>query len=468
MSKIESFEIENPPQRRLSKFYDDNDEDEDDVTNDNNSNTNDINYSNKKKSNNELKTLKSFLRFKGDNEFYGVINLLASAIGSGCVTFPSLLQTAGVITSLLIFTIVSISIYFSLDLLRNFIISTNLFSFAEITQKILGNKWLKIYAFSSFIFYLSMEINYINLIVEYGAKGLLSINKTYLLVIFYLSSCIIEIILCLFISKMSHIHILSLISIICFTFVVVSLLIYSIFIINNETKEKFSSEKLFMPLSDSILKYIISIFSCFIEFVYSYSCHSSFPTLIGNLKTKEEKTKKVVNIFFLTILIMYIFIAIFGYISQINPVEKHKTLILFSNDSLQGFFNYVLQIIILLFFLCLIPIRFIVLRDNYKSMFTFDITYKIDLIFISVNMILANIISYFCQSDSNIIFSLNEIFGGIFGVVICFVLPVLTYISINKKGEIKSILGYIMAIFYLIIGLFTAGYSFAEKIIKVI
>ena len=165
---------------------------------------------------------------------------------------------------------------------------------------------------------------------------------------------------------------------------------------------------------------------------------------------------------------MYIFIAIFGYISQINPVEKHKTLILFSNDSLQGFFNYILQIIILLFFLCLIPIRFIVLRDNYKSMFTFDITYKIDLIFISVNMILANIISYFCQSDSNIIFSLNEIFGGIFGVVICFVLPVLTYISINKKGEIKSILGYIMAIFYLIIGLFTAGYSFAEKIIKVI
>ena len=116
MSKIESFEIENPPQRRLSKFYDDNDEDEDDVANDNNSNTNDINYSNKKKSNNELKTLKSFLRFKGDNEFYGVINLLASAIGSGCVTFPSLLQTAGVITSLLIFIIVSISIYFSLDL----------------------------------------------------------------------------------------------------------------------------------------------------------------------------------------------------------------------------------------------------------------------------------------------------------------------------------------------------------------
>ena len=101
-------------------------------------------------------------------------------------------------------------------------------------------------------------------------------------------------------------------------------------------------------------------------------------------------------------------------------------------------------------------------------MFTFDITYKIYLIFISVNIILANIISYFCQSDSNIIFSLNEIFGGIFGVVICFVLPVLTYISINKKGEIKSILGYIMAIFYLIIGLFTAGYSFSEKIIKVI
>ena len=457
---MESFEIENPSQKRISNFCDDND------ISTNNAHPNDISLV--KNEENEVKIKKSYLRFKGDNEFFGVVNLLASAIGSGCVTFPSLLQTAGVVTSLLIFTIVSISIYFSLYLLTSFIIKTNLYSLAEITQKLLGNKWLKIYAFSSVLFYLSGEVNYTNLIVEYGAKGLFKINDTYLMIIFYLSICIIEIILCLFISNMSHIHILSLISVLCFTFIVVALIVYTIMIIDDETKLKFSLDKLFMPPSDSILEYIISIFTCFIEYVYSYVCHSSFPTLIGNLKTKDDKTKQVVNIYFTIILIMYFLISIFGYISQINSEEKHKTLILFTNDSLQGIFNYILQIAITLFFVCLIPIRFLVLRDNYKSLFTCNITYTIDLIFISLNIILTNVISYFCHSDSNIIFSLNEIFGGIFGVGICFVLPVITYISINKKGECKSVLGYIMAIFFLLIGLFTAGYSFSKKIIKII
>lgn len=458
---MESLEVENPPQKRLSNFDDDNDD-----VSANNYHSNNINLVSN--GTNEIKTKNSFLRFAGDNEFYGVVNLLASAIGSGCVTFPSLLQTAGVVTSLLIFIIVSISIYFSLYLLTNFIISTNLYSLAEITQKILGSTWLKIYAFFSALFYLSGEVNYINLIVEYGAKGLFKINETYLMIIFYLSICIIEILLCLFISNMSHIHILSLISVLCFTFIVISLIIYTIIIIDKEIKSKFTLNKLFMPPSDSILEYIISICTCFIEYVYSYVCHSSFPTLIGNLKTKEENPKIVVNIYFSIILIMYFLISIFGYISQIDTEEKHKTLILFTNDSLQGVFNYILQIAIALFFVCLIPIRFLVLRDNYKSLFNYKVTYIIDLIFISVNIILACVISYFCHSDTNLIFSLNEIFGGISGVGICFVLPVLTYISINKKGECKSVLGYIMAIFFLLIGLFTAGYSFFKKIIKII
>ena len=314
-----------------------------------------------------------------------------------------------------------------------------------------------------------MEINYINLIVEYAAKGILSIEKEYKKIIFYAASCIIEIVLCLFTSKISHLHILSLITVVCFVFIVVSLVIYTFIHLKDKgIKGKFSSDKYFMPIPDNKIKYIMSICSCFIEFVYSYSCHSSFPTILGNLKTKEEKTKSVLKIFYASIFIMYIIIAIFGYISQINTDEGRKTLILFADESLQGLFNYVLQISIIVFFICLIPIRFIVIRDNYVALLKFDVTYAIDLIFISVNIILANVISYFCSNDANIIFSLNEMFGGVFGVVICFVLPVITYISINAKSEKKSIFGYIMAIFYLIIGLFTAGYSFCEKILKIV
>ena len=467
MSKIEAFEIENPHQKRFSKFNDD----EDDSINKSNLLDNEdeigLNYGNKKKSN-PNKSKNNFLRFKGDNEFYGVLNLMASTIGGGFVTFPSLLQTAGIITSLICFIIVSICVYFSLNLLRNFIISTNLFSLSGITKKLLGKRWLKIYAFSAVIFYLSIEINYVNLIVEYGTKGLFSMEENYLIIIFYLVSCILEIILCLYTSKISHIHVLSLISVFCFIFIVIVLLFYSFgSLMNEEIKDKFSSDKFFMP-SNSFLKYIASICASFIEYVYSYSSHCSFPTLIGNLETKEEKTKRVVNIFFAFTTIMYIIISVFGYISQINIVENQKTLILFTEDYLHGYFNKFLQFIFILFFISLIPMRYIVIRDNYLSLFSHEITYKIELIFISVNMIIVNIISYFCSNDTNIIFSLNEIFGGVFGVVICFILPVIIYISINNKAEIKSILGYIMGIFFLIVGLFTAGYSFCEKILKII
>ena len=70
MTKIESFEIENPPnysQRQLSQFYDDNDI-EDDDSNNGYYNKNDINAPTEKKPK-ELEKKLTFLRFKGDNEF---------------------------------------------------------------------------------------------------------------------------------------------------------------------------------------------------------------------------------------------------------------------------------------------------------------------------------------------------------------------------------------------------------------
>ena len=450
MSKTESFNPSNHSNNRISHFHDEDDDEDNSV--------NSIDSKDKYNKKNNLE--KSHPRPKGDNEFYGIVNLMASAIGGGCMTFPSLLQTSGVVTSFLIFIFVSICIYFSLELLRSFILTTHLYSLAEITSKLLGQKWLKIYVFCAIIFYLSVEINYINLIVEYGAKGLFSLeeNDTYYLILFYCALCLIEIILCLFTSKVSHIHILSLFSVFCFIFFVIVLIIYSSkLLMTEEIKNKFSLDKLFMPSYGSLLQYITSICTCFIQYVYAYSCHSSFPTLIGNLETQKEKTNRVVNIFFASTTILYIIIALFGYISQINTEEK--IIFLFTED----IFNKIFLIAIIIFFICLIPIRYIVIRDSYLSIFPFDISYKIELLFIALNMILANIISYFCSGDTNIIFSINEIFGGVFGVVICFVLPVITYISINNKAKCKSIFGYIMAIFFLLVGLFTAGYSFCEK-----
>ena len=67
------------------------------------------------------------------------MNILSTALGIGAFTFPYILYEIGVINSLLIYIFVSMSIYYSLDLLRRFVVDSNLFSYSSITQTTLGN-----------------------------------------------------------------------------------------------------------------------------------------------------------------------------------------------------------------------------------------------------------------------------------------------------------------------------------------
>ena len=53
-----------------------------------------------------------------------------------------------------------------------------------------------------------------------------------------------------------------------------------------------------------------------------------------------------------------------------------------------------------------------------------------------------------------------QAFGGIFGVIISFCLPVVNYVSINGKKKIKSLMGYVITGFFCIVGVFSAAYTF--------
>ena len=57
-----------------------------------------------------------------------------------------------------------------------------------------------------------------------------------------------------------------------------------------------------------------------------------------------------------------------------------------------------------------------------------------------------------------------QAFGGIFGVIISFCLPVVNYISINGKKKIKSLIGYVITGFFGIVGIFSAIYTFYQLI----
>ena len=62
----------------------------------------------------------------------------------------------------IIFLFVTICIAYSIDLLRSFVVDTKYFSFALMTETILCPKWVKLYAVSTFIIYVIMDVSYLS------------------------------------------------------------------------------------------------------------------------------------------------------------------------------------------------------------------------------------------------------------------------------------------------------------------
>ena len=112
----------------------------------------------------------SFFGIFSDSKFSAIINLTTSAIGAGCLNFPIILINIGLPLTTIIFLFVSICVYYSVDLLRSFVVDTKFFSFALMTNEILGKNWLVIYVICSLAFYLSVEINYLSIIYTVISK----------------------------------------------------------------------------------------------------------------------------------------------------------------------------------------------------------------------------------------------------------------------------------------------------------
>ena len=86
------------------------------------------------------------------------------------------------------------------------------------------------------------------------------------------------------------------------------------------------------------------------------------------------------------------------------------------------------------------------------------------LLFCNINVYLTNesIISF------NIVANFIQIFGGISGVIISFVLPVINYIGTIWKRKVKSIIWYILAGIFNYIGLLSISYSIYDLLYKMI
>ena len=360
------------------------------------------------------------------NELICIGNIFSTALGLGVLTFPYILYEIGVINSLFLFLFISISIYYTLDLLRRFVVDSSYSSYSIITQATLGNCWLKIYAISAILFFLSTIVNYIKLIFNIFKSMFDSLDNTLPKVFYFIISFLIEILLCVFTSNISKIIIFSTIIVLTFTIVFFMVFIKGIIYLSTENDNKFKYFSFFsIKNSNSMSSWDIFLFitSKFIEIFYGYIYQSTFPTLLSNLNNLEnENTKKINNASFFLVFISYSIFSFFGLfcINDNNAEEKQ----LFINDSdlkENTAFTIIFKIIFIFYFISLIPIRYIVIRDNYTSIIeniTPNIPMIVEIIITTLILLIINILVFFTSGD-DFITDFVLIFGGLFGVFIC-------------------------------------------------
>jgi nitrate reductase gamma subunit len=235
--------------------------------------------------------------------------------------------------------------------------------------------------------------------------------------------------------------------------------------------KKFSKKYLLIPAFEDggAHAFFASITGC-IKYIYGYTFHVSFPTLIGNLKNlNETNSKKVHNISFGIIAGAYFIIGFFGYLMK----ENVSTVIFreYEDSNQRDYFTITIKVVLSVFLLSLIPNRYIPLRDGYTSLIgKKKLTYKKDLLITTLALIFSNALVFmneelFVEEGTIKIDIFNymvNIFGGLFGVIICFGLPVINYTAVNGNRKAKSLIGYEITAFFLVIGLFSFAYSLYE------
>ena len=432
----------------------------------------DFNINSDRSSRNEANV--SYCGIKGNSELSGILNICASTVGAGCFTFPWIISTLGILNATFIYLLVTICIYYSIDLLRSFVVDTKYFSFSYMTETTLGKKWLMVYSFSSFIYYLTVNINYLSLLYSIFKSSFVS-HSTFYGFIFILVTCSLEIFLCLYTSKTAKINLFSLITMFNYAIIVFVTVIegFHSSIKNEYISKKFSKEYWISPSADGVTVFFASI-TAIIKYIYAYSYHSSFPTLIGNLKNvNDTNSKKVHNISFIIIAVTYFLIGFFGYL-----LRENVSTVLFREyeDSNEGdYFTIAIKFILFFFLFSLIPSRYIVIRDGYNSLIGKEkMTYKKDLLITVLGFLFSNGLVFMSEElfvtggiiEIDIFSIMVYIFGGLFGVIIAFGLPVINYAAVNGKRKIKSLIGYAVTGLFLIIGLISFGYSFNEMFVK--
>ena len=199
------------------------------------------------------------------------------------------------------------------------------------------------------------------------------------------------------------------------------------------------------------------ITNAFVVFMFGYLNHNGFLLVMKNLQNPTEKrTTKVMRRSFWIEFIVYFVLALSGYFLTPNTKEMFLNTRLRESETALKYCFGVAKVIMVLCLQSLIPLRWSLLKESLFSFFKDNqINKTADTIITVVMLIIMNYSLLFVDNVVNII----GFVGGIFGVLVCYFIPLFIYIGIFGKKKVKSIIGYILLIFFGIIGVISTIFS---------
>ena len=146
--------------------------------------------------------------------------------------------------------------------------------------------------------------------------------------------------------------------------------------------------------NDSWEKFL-SIMTALNNFLFGFISHSTFPTLLNSFSdpNNDLKTRKINRVQLIILYILYGLFTFFGLfcLNQNNPEE-----VILNKKNLDNVGEYFFNVLVMIYLITLVPIRYIIIRDNYTSILKKDyLTGKYEILTTALCLLINNLITCF-------------------------------------------------------------------------
>jgi amino acid permease len=246
-----------------------------------------------------------------------IFNLISTCLGAGCLALPLILHIQGIILGLALVLLTSYISYLGIINLSEAAENFQIYDYSNLIHKVLGPNWKILYNSVLVIAMMGTIIGYQIIIGDFvpGILGTFNIGfDPYVVRCIVMIAANVLIITPLgLIRKLTSLRFMSLVSCIVVVFIVLLVMFqFPYYAKQNE----YENNTNWFNLNLSILS---SFNVCF----YSFSCHNNVTQVYDELNNKNlRRMNKVAFRSLFIILIAYVFLAIFGYLSTLESTPS--------------------------------------------------------------------------------------------------------------------------------------------------